>query len=275
MSSSIFSCPVCRGTMERDGRIYRCGAGHSFDIAKEGYVNLLPANQRHSEMPGDDRDMVSARTRFLDGGWYAPLRRTLCEAVGALMPEHAVLIDAGCGEGYYTEALCDTVARKQGAIAGVDLSKAAVKRAAKRCRTAEIAVASVYHLPLADCSADLLVDCFAPLAQEEYRRILKPGTAFLYVVPGRRHLWEMKELLYDRPYENDVREERYPGFRQADEIPLSFGFHLSHQEDIAALFRMTPYAWKTPKAGIERLMAYKDLDISAEFRILVFRREES
>ena len=274
MSRSIFICPVCRKTMERDGHTYRCRSGHCFDVSREGYVNLLPANQRHSDMPGDDKDMVSSRTRFLDGGWYAPLRNKLCELAASHTAGSINLIDAGCGEGYYTEALCDIVSQRGGTVAGVDLSKAAVKHAAKRCRGAEIAVASVYHLPLADRSADLLVNCFAPLANEEFRRILKPGGFFLYVVPGQRHLWEMKEILYDRPYENTIREERYPGFRQMDEIPLRFGFHLSRHEEIAALFHMTPYAWKTPKGGVDRLMAISDLDISAEFSIFVFQREE-
>ena len=274
MSISVFSCPICGQRLERDSRSCRCGSGHCFDIAKEGYVNLLPANRKHSEMPGDDREMVKARTAFLDGGWYAPLRELLCERAAAQMEENAVLIDAGCGEGYYTEELSRLIAEKGGRAAGVDLSKAAVRRAARRCPGAEIAVASVYHMPLEEESVSLLVDCFAPLAAEEFRRVLKPGGTFLYVVPEPRHLWEMKEILYDRPYENEVRHESYEGFRLSEEIPVHFGFTLREQEAITALFRMTPYAWKTPKEGAERLQGVQELSLTAAFRILVFEREK-
>ncbi len=274
MSRSIFICPVCRKTLEKDRGSYRCGSGHCFDIAKEGYVNLLPANQRHSNMPGDDREMVNARTHFLDGGWYAPLRARLCELAGQYAGEKPVLLDAGCGEGYYTTGLCAVAAAKNGCTVGIDLSKAAVRKAAKRCTRAEIAVASVYHLPLAEKTVDLLIDCFSPLANEEFRRVLKPGGSFLYVVPGPQHLWELKKILYDQPYENPVREEEYAGFIQCEAVPLEFRFSLKNQEDIAALFHMTPYTWKTPKQGAERLEWLHALEVTAQFRILAFRRTE-
>ena len=272
MRKSMFICPDCGGILERDVHVCRCGKGHCFDIAKEGYVNLLPPNRRHSGSPGDDREMVNARTAFLNGGWYAPLRERICKAVTEWKADRPVLLDAGCGEGYYTTALSDALAGRDGHVCGVDLSKAACRRAAKRCPQAEIAVASVYHLPVADRSADILADCFSPLAEEEFRRVLKPGGLFLYVVPGPRHLWELKEILYENPYENAFREEDYAGFETLPEIPLSFLFRLENREEIGALFHMTPYTWKTPKDGAERLMEARELEVTAEFRILRFRR---
>ena len=272
MRKSMFICPDCGGVLERDEHVCRCGKGHCFDIAKEGYVNLLPPNRRHSNAPGDDRDMVAARTLFLNGGWYAPLRDSLSGAVSAWPEEEPVLLDAGCGEGYYTAALYEAVARKNGRAGGADLSKAAARRAAKRCPDAEIAVASVYHLPVADRSVDILVNCFSPMAEGEFARVLKPGGLFLYVVPGPGHLWEMKEVLYENPYVNELREERYALFEPLPEIPLRFRFRLERREEIMALFRMTPYAWKTPKKGVERLSELPELEVTAEFRILRFRR---
>ena len=271
--ASLFTCPVCGEALMFDEGAYRCVSGHCFDRAKEGYVNLLPANRQHASAPGDDKDMVKARTAFLDSGRYTPLKEALCALAAKYAGERTALLDAGCGEGYYTEGLSRVIAEKGGRTGGADLSKAAVKKAAKRCREAEIAVASVYHLPLAEGSVDMVTDCFSPLAKEEYRRVLKDGGHFLYVVPGARHLWEMKEVLYEQPYENEVREEAYEGFRLQETVPLSFGIHLEKTEEIMALFRMTPYAWKTPKEGVERLAEQKELGLTAEFRILVYERK--
>jgi len=269
---SLFACPICGGALTREPGRYLCPAGHSFDIAKEGYVNLLPANRQHSKAPGDDKAMAAARTRFLDGGWYSPLRDTLCALAEKALPEAGALLDTGCGEGWYTAALSAMAAGKGGRCAGVDLSKPAVKKAARRCPAAEIAVASVYHLPLAESSVDVLTDCFSPLAAEEFYKVLKPGGIFLYVVPGPRHLWELKQVLYDHPYENQEKREEYPGFRYRDVVPVETSFTLPSPEDIQALYHMTPYTWKTPKAGAERLGALNSLSVTAQFRIHVLER---
>lgn len=270
---SFFSCPLCGGALARDARTCRCPAGHSFDIAREGYVNLLPANQRHSKAPGDDGSMAAARTRFLDGGWYAPLRDVLCALVEQYAPAGAALLDAGCGEGWYTRALGSVIARKGGRTAGVDLSKPAVKKAARRCPGAEFTVASVYHLPVADAAADVLVDCFAPLAAAEYARVLRPGGTFLYVVPGPRHLWELKEILYETPYENEEKREEYPGFRYLDVVPVEFRFTLPDRGCIRDLFSMTPYFWRTPPDRAARLETLEHLEVTGQFRVHVMERQ--
>lgn len=270
---SLFCCPVCGGSLYREEGRYVCENRHSFDLAREGYVNLLPANRRHSKAPGDDKDMTAARTRFLDGGWYSPLRETLTALAEAALPSGGSLLDAGCGEGWYTSALAEMVQNKGGRTAGVDLSKPAVKKAARRCPGAEVAVASVYRLPVADGSVDVLTDCFSPLAGSEFARVLRPGGAFLYVVPGPRHLWELKELLYDAPYENEEKREEYPGFVLEGVTPVESRFTLTDREDVMALFGMTPYAWKTPRDGVERLERVEELTVTAQFRIHTLRRK--
>lgn len=269
----MFCCPVCGAPLTREARSLCCPAGHSYDLAKEGYVNLLSANHRHSASPGDDREMVAARTRFLDGGWYVPLREILCTLADQACGTDPVLLDAGCGEGYYTAALCAALRHHGGRTAGVDLSKAAARKAAKRCADAEIAVSSVYRLPVADASVDLLVNCFSPLATEEFARVLKPGGTFLYVVPGPKHLWELKTVLYDEPYENEEKREDYPGFRLVGVEPVETSFTLYDAESIQALFHMTPYTWKTPKHGAQRLIQLQELAVTAQFRIHEYRRE--
>lgn len=269
---SLFCCPICGGALERGGGCYRCHAGHSFDAAREGYVNLLPANRRHSKTPGDDKEMAAARARFLEGGWYGPLRVALCGLVERYAPAPPVLLDAGCGEGWYTQALAEAAAAKGGRTAGVDLSKPSVKRAARRCPAGEFAVGTVYHLPVADASVDVLVDCFSPLAAEEFARVLRPGGTFLYVVPGPRHLWELKAILYEQPYENEEKGEEYPGLRCRDVVPVETVFTLPDRQAVKDLFHMTPYYWKTPKSGAQRLETMNRLTVTGQFRIHVLER---
>ena len=157
-------------------------------------------------------------------------------------------------------------------VAGVDISKFALRRAAKRVKEGEFAVASVYHLPVADSRADLLTNVFSPLCPEEFARVMRPGGYFYYVVPSAKHLWEMKEVLYARPYENAVLREDYPGFRWLEAVPLRCSIRLDSSQDIMALFGMTPYAWKTPKDGVERLSALETLDVQIGFDVHVYRR---
>ena len=270
---SLFTCPICAQPLTREAGRYACGGGHSFDMAREGYVNLLPANRQHSKDPGDDKEMAAARTRFLEGNWYAPLRETLCGLVRKYAPATPALLDAGCGEGWYTSALAETVSTLGGRTVGVDLSRPAVKKAARRCPEGEFAVASVYRLPLADRSVDLLADCFSPLAAEEFYRVLKPGGIFLYVVPGPRHLWELKSALYEEPYENPEKREEYPGFRYQEVVPVEKVFTLPTAQAIGDLFRMTPYFWKTPREGAERLAKLESLTVTGQFRIHVMERQ--
>ena len=111
---SLFCCPICGEGLRREPGRYACPGGHSFDVAKEGYVNLLPANRQHSKAPGDDKEMAAARSRFLEGGWYGPLRETLCALVEKYAPQAPALLDAGCGEGWYTQALAQAVSGKGG-----------------------------------------------------------------------------------------------------------------------------------------------------------------
>ena len=269
--TSLFYCPICAAPLERVERTYICPNRHCYDVAKEGYVNLLPANKKHAKDPGDDKEMAAARTRFLDGGHYAPLRDALCKLVGERKP--GVLLDSGCGEGYYTEGICKALWENDPGVrvAGVDLSRSALKKAARREKNAEFAVASVYHLPVEDGIVDVLLNCFSPLALEEFRRVLRSGGTYLYVVPGAKHLWELKQVLYDEPYENKEEETAYEGFACEGIVPVDFTMDLNASA-LQDLFRMTPYYWKTPKSGSERLAALEHLAVTASFRVHIFSK---
>ena len=270
--NSLFRCPLCTKVLTREEHCYTCPDGHSFDRATEGYTHLLPVNQKHSKNPGDDKQMVAARCAFLDKGYYAPLRDTLSDLAVRLLADTAapVLFDSGCGEGYYTAGMA--AAAPHARVAGIDISKFAVRRAAKRVKQGEFAVASAYHLPLPDTSVHLLTNIFSPLSVSEFSRVLVSGGFFLYVVPSQRHLWQMKEILYERPYENPVKREDYEGFVWRQAVPLRYTVTLDRAEDIMALFGMTPYAWKTPRAGVERLRALPALETEIGFDIHIYQK---
>ena len=275
MEKSLFTCPICAAPLERGERAYACPNGHAYDKAREGYVHLLPANKKHSKAPGDDKGMAEARRRFLSGGYYGHLLAALCALGAEYAPPGEAVLDSGCGEGYYTSGVYRALVRagRSVTMAGTDISKAILRRAAKREKDVEFAVASSYHLPVVDGAVDLLVNCFSPLAIEEFRRVLSPGGAFVYVVPSEKHLWELKQVLYDRPYPNQVKQTPYPGFSYREIRHVESVIHLPCQEDIHALFQMTPYYWKTPRSGAERLAALTALDVTISFDIHVFCRD--
>ena len=272
---SLYLCPHCGLPLERERHRYRCPKGHCFDISAAGYVHLLPVGQKHSKMPGDDKGMARARKNFLSGGYYSHLLETLQDLAGRYAGQEPVVIDSGCGEGYYTAGIFHrlTAAGKKPKMAGVDLSKFSLRWAAKREPAVEFAVASVYRLPVADGIADLLLNCFSPLAIEEFQRVIKPGGAFLYVVPGPEHLWELKEVLYETPYRNREEHIVYDGFRYCEVRRVKRRVHLPDQETIQNLFQMTPYYWKTSAEGKKRLERLLELDVQTEFDIHVFARE--
>ena len=273
---SLFCCPLCAAPLTLGDHAYTCPGGHSFDLAAAGYVHLLPSNRKHSQNPGDDKAMVAARSDFLDRGYYAPLRDALCKLALRSTGDRPApaLLDSGCGEGYYTAGLHNALTHsgRQPRTAGIDISKFALRRAAKRIPQGEFAVASVYRLPLAARSVDLVTNIFSPLAAEEFARVLRPGGLFCYVVPSARHLWEMKEILYPVPYENPVKREDYTGFAWEGVREVRYTVVLENSDDIMALFHMTPYAWKTPKAGVDRLEQMEHLTVQIGFDFHCYRR---
>ena len=169
-------CPVCGAALEPQGTAWRCVQGHCFDVARQGYVNLLTVTQKHSRHPGDTREMVAARRAFLDAGWYAPIAKTLTDLVRRFCPEAASVLDAGCGEGYYLSQLGWVPERW-----GIDISRDAVRYAAARDRGAHWLTATAAHLPFADGGFDCVLSMFALTAGAEFFRVLRPGGIFLIV----------------------------------------------------------------------------------------------
>lgn len=271
---TIFRCPNCGGPLAREPHRLACPAGHSFDLAKSGYVNLLLSHGAGPKHHGDDKRMVKARSTFLQKGHYAPMRQELLRQGLAAASENMVVLDAGCGEGYYTAALAELL-RQQGLcphIAGIDISKEALQEAAKRDRQSEYAVSSCFHLPVGDGSVDLLLSVFAPYCGEEFLRVLRPGGSFLMVIPLENHLYGLKQAIYEKPYRNEVKPYDLPGFRLEECRELRYQITLHGQEEIESLFMMTPYYYKTGAADQQKLLTKTTLTTPAEFAVLRYKK---
>ena len=266
---SLFRCPLCAAPLTRTEKTYVCPKGHSFDRSREGYVHLLPANQKHAKDPGDDKEMAAARNRFLSGGWYAPLREALCRLSLAYAPAGAAVLDAGCGEGSYDKYLYDALGCPQ--IAAFDLSKEAVRLASKLVPDAAFCVGGSFCAPVRDGWADLLLNIFSPMAEAEFTRMLRPGGHLVYAVPTARHLFGLKEILYDCPYENEVRQTEYDGFAFVKAVESTAVITLEGQS-VQDLFAMTPYYWNTPADGAARLAECERLTTEIGFRFLVYQK---
>ncbi len=278
MSDCIFRCPICQTPLQDTGSVLKCTCNHSFDKAAQGYVHLLAPNKMHAKLPGDNREMVAARRRFLEAGYYHPFRERICALISdELRGKNApLLIDAGCGEGYYTDAVRSKLEAvcQSPVVCGFDISKLAVKAAAGRSRTLHLAVASCFQMPLHDACADALLSVFAPIVPSEFARVLKPGGILLLAVAGERHLFGLKQLLYDEPYLNTYKETIYPGFNFENRVAVRTSIVLQDVDLIADLFAMTPYYWKTPVEGSRRLRQATHLETELGFDLLIYRRQE-
>ena len=251
-------CPVCKKKLIRTDRSYRCENGHNFDLSKEGYLNL---NLKNSQSSGDNPDMIRARKRFLEKGYYSFLR----DAVNELIKESDSLVDLACGEGYYTSAF------KAKDKVGIDLSKSGLKIAAKSDKSTLYLLNSIFRDPLADRCADKVITIFAPIASKEIVRILKDDGSFILVRPDDRHLYELKELIYEKPYLNEAEEIAIEGMELKRQIKIQERKRVSH-EDLMDLFMMTPYYNTTSLSDKEKLRQVKDCGISFCFIIDIFKK---
>ena len=274
---SLFCCPVCGEVLETDGKNYKCSKNHSFDAAKSGYVNLLTSNHMNTKNPGDNKLMVKSRSDFLDRGYYNHLLETLCQAVSDCVSENDVILDAGCGEGYYTKGVLDFLksAHVSADIAGIDISKHAADRAAKRSKEISFAVGSVFHIPVPDASCNILMSIFAPFCHDEFVRVLKSRGYLIMVIPGRKHLWELKNTVYDKPYENNLKSEEIEGFDFVKKYETQKMIELESNNDIESLFAMTPYFYNTSPEDKNKLSELEYLKTQTEFEILVYRKKEN
>ncbi len=253
-------CPICHQPLSHQDHQAACPNGHCFDYASSGYLNLFLSQKKAH---GDNKEMIQARSAFLASGAYGFLRDALVKEIEAYHPD--TFLDLACGEGYYTQKI--PANQKY----GIDLSKDALKHAARHDSSTQYVLASIFDLPFPDACANLILTCFAPFAKEEIERLLVPGGHFVFVTPGPDHLIEMKQILYEKPYRNVIK-------------PLDTSLVLTDQKVITdtfcvaadlmhALFAMTPYAYKTGIKGKEKLAQAGSFPLTGQFVIRTYQKQ--
>ena len=297
-------CPICGSKLNTLDKSLVCAGHHCFDIARQGYVNLLTVQQKHSLHPGDTREQVLSRRAFLEAGYYAPIAEALIvtskevmsnskevsvisneltsvsnsKEVSITSKELTVnskevkfsgeLLDVGCGEGYYSSRLADALGFR---LTGMDISREAVRCAAGKYKNGLWLCATASHIPVADHSCDLLTSLFALTVPEEFKRVLRPDGYFLQVLAAEDHLLGLKSIIYDRLIEKpkDTVPD-VPGFTLVKSVPIRFTFTVEG-EQVENLLSMTPHVFRIGKDGAQRLRETKSLTDTASCVLNVFR----
>jgi 23S rRNA (guanine745-N1)-methyltransferase len=278
MSPVSFMCPHCSELLQKTEREYFCVNNHHFDVAKEGYVNLLPPNEKASKDPGDSAEMITARTQFLEKGFYHPLADAVATLAIKHFPKNGVIADIGCGQGYYTQYLYRKMLSSglHPSCVGIDISKHALRAAAKQEKDIQYAVASVIKLPLLPQSIDIITNIFAPRHFPEFSRVLKPGGAILIVSPGPNHLQGLKSALFlsEAPHEEAtfIPEK---GIEMIEEKSVESSMTLESSDDILHLCMMTPFWWKMTREGRENAAKISNLTITIDCVLRFFRKDIS
>ena len=269
-------CPICKAPMTvkvSTGASLVCGGKktHCYDFASSGYVNLSSPVQSGG---GDSKQAVKARTEFLELGYYQPVAEKLAELCERHSKEKGLLVDAGCGEGYYSCFL----AEKGFSVFGADLSKFATDAAAKRFSRKELynglfAASSVFELPIGDGSVDCVTNVFAPCAEDEFSRVLKKDGILAVAYAGERHLFGLKDAIYKTAHVNTERADLPERLIKIDECRVTYSIELCSNEHIMSLFAMTPYYWRTSVSDGEKLKTLNTLVTEVDIIISVYQKQ--
>ena len=262
-------CPICGKPLTTERPCWRCEDGHSFDVARQGYVNLLPVQLKRSLHPGDTREQVHARRRFLCAGFYAPIADNVAELLGNKATR---VLDIGCGEGYYLRRLGE--AFPQMTRWGMDISTDAVRLAAGADKVATYFVGTAAHLPFKDGSFDAITSLFALTVPEEFRRLLPEGGWYLQALTEDDHLQNLKALIYpELTHREKQLSPELPGFTLIRQRDLKFDIMLTENQQIQDLLAMTPHYWRITKEGAQRAAKATTLHDTAHIRLNLYRAQ--
>ena len=265
-------CPVCGQALTRELNTWRCPDRHCFDVARQGYVNLLTVDRKHAKHPGDTKEQVAARKAFLDGGFYAPIAQKVCQIVTPLTP--GAVLDAGCGEGYYLTKLQEHLPETD--FAGIDISKDAVRFAAVRNKKALWLTGTAAALPFPDSSFDGVLSMFALTVEQEFSRVLTQKGWYLQVLAGPEHLMALKSVIYPEILRKEkTLQPELDGFILEKSETLEFSFTLIDSQQIANLLSMTPHFFRISKEGAARLASTETLTDRAQVIFNLYRKEDT
>lgn len=286
-SSAIVACPICELPLLASHKQWRCANNHSFDEAKQGYVNLHLNQHKRSKHPGDSADMVLARQRVLNSGVYQPISDAVNQCALDALSQHegaeqTHVIDIGCGEGYYTQRLLDALSSQHNGLAmyGIDISKEAIKHAAKRTRTnsdkyanCHWLVASGANMPMLKHQATAMACLFTRIMPSAFARVLKPGGILITAHTGSDHLLEMRDIIYPN-VQRDAFNPDAPlldaGFKKVHQHQVKRAITLSSTQMIADVLTMTPHHFKATQKAKEALLARAQLDTHIDVNIDVY-----
>lgn len=305
---SLFICPLCQSPLQPavdtwrcDGSLHPKQTSHPFDVARQGYVNLLPVQQKKSKAPGDSQESIDARKRFLNHGHYAPLQNLISQKMAELLSNDEFIneqdskpvswLDIGCGEGYYTQAMAQMGSNVIDTLIAADISKPAVVELAKVSKlagrlwyqprkedTAKTTavyplVTSAAHLPLRPHSMTGISSIFSPILPEAFDNVLMDGGYLIIAKPDVGHLATMRDALFDDVREHDsdkFLQELAPYFTLAETCRVSTDLTLS-AEDLADLMTMTPYAYRARSEKRQALLAaVETATFSTEAKFVVY-----
>ena len=273
------ACPIDGVQLNHHEKQLICENGHVFDIARQGYVNLLPVQHKRTKHPGDSKVMVIARTHFLNAGFYQAIANKLNELVYSQLTSanDICFLDAGCGEGYYLDALLNHLTDKKSSIdlsfIGLDISKDAIVQASKRNKQISWVVGTNRRPPVAEKSIDIILCLFGFLSVPGFKKVLKPGGKIIVVDPGPEHLKELREIIYPEIKKSDqlsTLQKENTGFLLVNNESMQFKVKLKDNEQITNLLIMTPHFYRASKEGREaaKKLTQLDLTIDVVFNVL-------
>lgn len=256
----LLTCPICKEKLNKENNALKCCSNHSFDISKEGYVNLLTGS-KSGDKKGDSKESARARHSLLAKGYYRCLKDFIATKL------NGTVLDICCGEGYYDDY--------GGEFYGFDISKEMVRLASKshRAENYNYFVANLSAIPIEDSSIDTAIHLFAPFNDKEFSRILKPDGRLYSVIPGENHLIELKEAVYEHPYKNDEKPPEANLLTLTSKTKITDNVKISN-EDLKLLFSMTPYFYRTSDSDKAKLDKIEQLNLTVDFVILEYSGKE-
>lgn len=268
--SILYRCPLCQLPLSVSQRTLRCDNNHSFDQAKEGYFNLLPVQFKQSKSPGDNKAMVNARRAFLDKGYYQPLVDAMLALYQQYGRENGSMFDAGCGEGFYTHQH----KTQDNSVYGIDISKEAIKKAAKRYKECHFSVGTLSMLPFNDNSIDWMTCVYAPILEEEYTRVLAEDGYLLTVTPAKDHLLSLKQKIYIDAQQHDDEKQAISNLTLVHQQQLGYDMTITSGEDAIHLLAMTPFAFKASEEVKAQLAEISAFSCQADFMIRLYQNNQ-